>query len=157
MGLIILHLDYANSLLIALPDCDINRMQKVQNATTILVVQDETLTTEGCLKELHWLLVKFRIVFKVATLVYRCLNHIALTYLQDLITLNPIRKQGLRSNNDYKRLIVPYVSRQTFAARSFSMIGPSTWNNLTTNITSSTRLEHFKKNLKTFLFLKAYA
>ena len=78
-------------------------------------------------------------------------------YLQDLIALNPIRKQGLRSNSDYKKLIVPYVSRQTFAAGSFSVIGPSTWNNLTANIRSSTSLKLFKKNLKTFLFLKACA
>ena len=53
LRLIILHLDYANSLLIGLPNCDIDKMQKVQNATAILVIQDETLTTEGCLKELH--------------------------------------------------------------------------------------------------------
>ena len=83
LGLIISCLDYANRLLISLPDCDINRIQKVQNATARLVVQDETLTTKGCLKELHWLPVKSRIVFKVATLVYRCLNNMALKYLQD--------------------------------------------------------------------------
>ena len=71
MGIIILHLDYTNSLFIGLPDCDINRMQKVQNTKGRLVVQDETLTTEGCLKELHWLPVKSRIVFKVAMLLYR--------------------------------------------------------------------------------------
>ena len=102
LGLIISHLDYVNSLLIGLPDCDINKMQKLQNAMARLVVQDETLTTEGCLKELHWLPVKFRIVFKVAMLMYRCLNNMAPTYLQDLITLNPIRKQSHRSNSDYK-------------------------------------------------------
>ena len=157
LGLIISHLDFANSLLIGLPDCDINQMQNVQNAMARLVVQGETLTTEGCLKELHWLPVKFRIVFKVAVLMYRCLIDMAPTYLQDLIALSPNRKQGIRSNSDYKRLLVPCVSRQTFAARSFSMMGPSTWNNLPTNIRSSTSLEHFKKNLKTVLFLKAYA
>ena len=145
-------MDYANSLLTGLPDCDINKMQKVQNAMARMVVQDKTLTNEGCLKELHWLPVEFRIVFKVAMLMYRCLNNMALMYLQDLIALNPIRKQGLISNSNYKRLIVLYVSRQTFAARSFSMMGPSTWSNLATNSRSSTSLEHFKKNLKTFLF-----
>ena len=75
LGLIILHSDYTSSLLIELPDCDINKMQKVQNAMARLVVQDETLTTEGCLKELHWLPVTFRIVFKVAMLMYRWLAH----------------------------------------------------------------------------------
>ena len=117
LGLIIFHLDYANSLLIGLPDCDINKMQKVQNAMGRLVVQDETLTNEGCLKELHGLPVKFRIVFKVEMLVYRCLNNMSLMYLQDLIALNPIRKQGLRSNSDYKRLIVPYASRQDLCCK----------------------------------------
>ena len=155
LGLIISHLDYANSL-IGLPDCDIDRMQKVQNTTARLVVQDKTLTTKECLKEVHWLPVKSRIVFKVAAFMYRCLNNMAPKYLQDLIALNPIRKQGLRSNSDYKKLIVPYVSRQTFAARSFSVMGLNTWNNLPTNIRNSTSLKLFKKNLKTFLFLKAY-
>ena len=100
---------------------------------------------------------KSTIIFKVATLVYRCLHNMAPKYLQDLNALSPIRKQGLRSNSEYKKLIVPYVSRQTFTARLFSIMGPSTWNNLATNIRSSTSLELFKKNLKTFLFLKAYA
>ena len=157
LGLIISHLDYANSLLIRLPDCDIDRMQEVQNATASLVVQDETLTTKECLKELHWLPVKSRIVFQVAPLMYRCLNNMAPKYLQDLIALNLIKKQGIRSISDYKKLIVSYVSRQTFTARSFSVMGPSTWNNLPTNIRSSTSLKLFKKNLKTFLFLKACA
>ena len=143
LGLMISHLDYANSLLIGLPDCDINRVPKVQNATARLVVQNEILTTKGYLKELHWLPVKSRIVFKLATLVYRCLNNMASKYLKDLIAPNPFRKQGLRSNSDYKKLIVPYVSRQTFAARLFSVMGPSTWNNLPTNIRSSTSLELF--------------
>ena len=72
-GPIISHLDYAIRLLIGLPYCDINRMQKVPNTTARLVVQDETLITKGCLKELHWLPVKSRIVFEVETLVYRSL------------------------------------------------------------------------------------
>ena len=33
-------------------------------------------------------------------------------------------------------------------------MGPSTWNNLPTNIRSSTSLKSFKKKLKTFLFFK---
>ena len=118
-----------------------------------LVVQDETLTTEGCLKELHWLPVKFRIFFKVAMLMYRCLNDMALTYPQDVMGLNPIRKQGLRSTNDYKRLIVPYVSKQTFAARSFSMMGSSTCNNLPKTLDLALVLNILRKIL-TFLFLK---
>ena len=102
LGLTISHLDYANSLLIGLPDCNIDRMQNVQNATARLGVQDETLTTKECLKKLHWLPVKSRIVFKVATLVYRCLSKMTPKYLQDLIALNPIRNKALDPNSDYK-------------------------------------------------------
>ena len=44
--------------------------------------------------------------------------------------------------------MVPYVSRQTLTARSFSVMGQSTWNNLPTIIRSSTVLNFLRKILR---------
>ena len=93
-------------------------------------------TTIG-LRELHVLPVKTRIDFKILTLVYKCMHSQAPNYLINLIMCLPERHQGLRSNGEYKRLVVPFTKKKTFAARSFSVIGPSLWNSIVSNIRRS--------------------
>ena len=39
LGLVISHLDYCNSILYGLPDCDINKFQRIQNMSAKLVLQ----------------------------------------------------------------------------------------------------------------------
>ena len=38
VGLVISHLDYANSMLIGIPECDLKRLQHVQNIAAKLVL-----------------------------------------------------------------------------------------------------------------------
>ena len=54
------------------------------------------------------------------------------------------------------RLLVPKTSKKTFAARSFSILEPTLWNALPTNIRKIDNYASFKKDLKTHLFKKAY-
>ena len=61
-------------------------------------------------------------------------------------------RRGLRSENDIQRLVVPLVRNKTFAARSFSVLGPTWWNQLPNTIKASQTVEQFKKLLKTNLF-----
>ena len=64
--------------------------------------------------------------------------------------------EGLRSNRDLKFLMVPRTRRQTFAARSFSVAGPTLWNFLPNTIKQSNTLDCFKVKLKTHLFRCAF-
>ena len=57
---------------------------------------------------------------------------------------------------DDTRLLVPKSSKKTFAARSFSVLGPTLWNELPRDLRKIVNYANFKKELKTHLFRKAY-
>ena len=151
IGLVISQLDYANSLYIGLPECDVKKLQRVQNiaAKTVLNNEEKPMT---CLKKLHWLPVSLRIRFKVLTLVYKSLRGQSPKYLRTMLELHTSERTGMRSERIYQRLKVPVVKLKTFAARSFSVVAPQWWNELPNNIKQSDNVEMFKSKLKTYLF-----
>jgi len=152
LGLVISHLDFTNAVLTGIPDCDIKRLQRVQNIAAKLVVNNDE-NAHTCLKKLHWLPIKLRIKHKVLTLVYKCLNNDAPHYLKDLLVIDTPSRPQLRSNSTASvKLTVPFVRRTTFAARAFSVMGPKWWNSLPDSIKNSPCAETFKKHLKTHLF-----
>ena len=58
-------LDYCNSLLFGVPECHLHKLQRVQNTVAHLIFQESRFChIISLLKSLHWLLVKYRIVFK---------------------------------------------------------------------------------------------
>ena len=62
LGLVMSHLDYANSAFISLQASDINKMQRVQNAAAKFVLNLKRMdSSTEALKTLHWLPIKFRI------------------------------------------------------------------------------------------------
>jgi len=65
-------LDMGNSLLYGLPDSQINRLSRLQNIAARIVTRTkprEHITP--VLRDLHWLPIKDRIVFKILMLVHR--------------------------------------------------------------------------------------
>ena len=113
-------------------------------------------SNEEVLYQLHWLPVQQRIKFKILTLVHKCINCEAPTYLQNLMIHRPGARQGLQSQSMVKRLVVPRVHRSTFAARSFSHVGPLWWNQLPNNIKSIESQGQFKKHLKSLLLMECF-
>ena len=107
IGLLMPHLDYCNTLFIGLPECDISRLQQIQNICVRLVLhKDQYHRTTECLKTLHWLPICQRIKHKLLIIVYKCLKDMAPAYLSNQLTLNPISRLGLRSMGEYKKLII---------------------------------------------------
>ena len=100
-----------------------------------------------CLKDLHWLHIRKRIIFKMVTLTYKCLHGEAPDYLKNLLVLHPETRQ-LRSSKMSYRLIVPFTATQTYAARSFSVAAPRLWNNLRNSLKDSILIEQYKKGLR---------
>ena len=109
----------------------------------------------GTLKELHWLPVEQRIIFKINLICFKILNNLAPDYLVDLIHVyEPTR--NLRSSSDKWRLTIKPYNLKTYGFRAFSVIAPILWNDLPIDIRSIDDVNKFKCKLKTFLFKRVY-
>ena len=107
------------------------------------------------LKDLHWLPIKQRVSYKIAIIVFKCLNCKDFpSYLKDLISIyNPPR--ALRSSDKFL-LVKPFKKLKTFGQRSFHFSAPTVWNSLPFELRSCTNLNIFKKKLKTHFFKIAF-
>ena len=83
-------LDYCNCTYGALTNTQLQDLQKIQNAAVRFIFNlhgnQKRLAVTPFLKDLHFLPVRYRIMFKTAMMVFKCLNNIAPIYLIDLLT-----------------------------------------------------------------------
>ena len=108
-----------------LPKYEINKLQGVQNAAArVIACLSKFDHISDTLKELHWLPVEQRIIFKINLICFKILNNLAPDYLVDLIHVyEPAR--CLRASSDKWRLVIkPYN------------IAPIIWNYLPVDIRS---------------------
>ena len=81
-------LDYCNSLLYGAPECNLKHLQRVQNIAARIVTRTRCSPLDHItpvLKSLHWLPIKYRILFKILLLAYKCVNHLAPDYLRSFV------------------------------------------------------------------------
>jgi hypothetical protein len=154
LSLVISHLDYCNVILYGVSDCEIRKMQRIQNMSAKLVLNRKKFdSSKQALNELHWLPIKARIEFKIMSFMYNCSTGKAPAYLTDLLTAKTTHRSGLRSSqSDHGCFKVPFNKNKTFSDRSFSTSGPRLRNKLPLDIRSADSLDSFKKKLKTFYF-----
>ena len=150
------HLDYCNSLLHGISQCQINRLQKVLNsAARIITLTPKFQHITPVLLQLHWLPINFRIQFKIALFVYKSLDGTAPAYLKDLLQPQSQPKYHLRSR--YQRLLaVPRSFRKTFGDRSFEHAAPKLWNTIPHKIRESANIDISKRKLKTHFLVIFY-
>ena len=159
LSLCISHIDYCNSLLYGVPQSSLKKLQRVQNMCARLVLRrSKTDSATACLRDLHWLPVKYRIHHKILTLTYKSYHNIGPAYLQQMIVKHQARREGLRSGSGQQQdlLVIPLTSSKTFADRSFAVAAPLLWNALPSDIRTCSDLLTFKKKLKTYLFNQAF-
>ena len=106
------------------------------------------------LSDLHWLPVRHRIDFKIATITFKVLQFQQPSYLAALIP-RYVPTRSLRSSSSLS-ICVP--SRKTTMARSksFSFVASHLWNKLPCHLSSTSPLPAFRKRLKHHLFSSAF-
>ena len=114
LALCISHLDYANVLYYGLPDKTISHQQIIQTMCAKLTLKKSKYDgTREALAQLHWLLIKQTIDFKIASITHKCLYGTAPEYLKDLLILAPTPR-NLRSLTDKTRLIISFTKCKPF-------------------------------------------
>ena len=144
-SLVVSCLDYCNCLFYGISSQLIHQLQLIQNACAKAITgKYKHDHLEDDLKNLHWLPIKRRIIFKIALLSYKAVNGLSPMYLQDFF-------QYAHHGHDPK-LIVPFTPLKGYQDRSFSVVGPRVFNALPDTLKQSESVDSFKSSLKTFLF-----
>ena len=107
------------------------------------------------LRQLHWLPVSQRVVFKIAGLLHQSFVGLAPAYLaDDCRLLSDVGRRPMRSNsNDMRKLLVPRT-HNTLGVKSLSAAGPRLWNDLPPGLRRpGLTFDSFRlQSLKTHLF-----
>ena len=102
------------------------------------------------LESLHLLSVKFRILFKLFLLTYKCLNGLASGSLSCLVL--PRKHRYAPRPQHQGKLQVPEVRLKSYRERSFGFSAPVEWNKLPVDVKLTLTLVSLKAKLKTHLY-----
>ena len=155
-------LDYCNSLFRGLSGFNQHKLQSIQNTLARIVTNHRKYAhVTPILQKLHWLPVKYRCIFKTATLVYKFLHSGSPSYFEPFLSFSSCPYSTRHSHPDRQYLTVPPFHSSVFKSakhfgHSFAFDAPKIWNDLPQDVRSATSVASFRKKLKTYLFAKAY-
>ena len=142
-----------------MPNCHLHKLQRVQNAAARLIFEESKYCqVTPLLKSLHWLPVKYRIIFKVLLITFKAIHGLAPVYISELISIRDVSlsRYCLRLTNSLTLNYPALKSRKTLGDRSFFVAAPKLWNELPNDIRDLNSINSFKTTIKTYLFRQAF-
>ena len=137
-------IDYCNSVYFGINKNDVRQLQITQNmAARVVTGKRKYDHMDDDLKNLHWLSIEKRIIFKLCLLVFKSLMGLSPEYIQEMVSY---KSTGQRTD-----LNVPHHN-SSYGKRAFSVAAPKIWNKLPRVVKESGNVKDFKRKLKTFLF-----
>ena len=136
--------DYCNSLLNGIKGTTLSKIQRVQNYAARLVCQLPAWSsvTDCVLRDLHWLNIRQRIVFKLLLLVHKFFVGTAPFYFCELLIVK----------DESERLLYVQFMNTNSGRKSFSYSSPRLWNRLPRETRLINDTDKFKQHIKTVLF-----
>ena len=135
--------DYCNVVLFGINKSVIHKLQKVQNAAARLIYKlPKRSSISSVIRQLHWLRVDERIIFKMMVIVFKHFCCISPDNLHKVLDIDNAETRTLKLKH--------YTTK--YGRRSFSYAAPRFWNRLPLALRTETCIETFKKQLKYNLF-----
>ena len=142
-AVIMSRIDNCNAVLYGIHECELKRLQRLQNSCARLIYGRRKYDhVSDLFSKLHWLPIKQRIIFKLLLFVLKIFLGMAPQYLETSVTILDF---------DNRILLVPRV-KTAYGDRAFSVAAPRLWNALPTNLRKSETINYFKAHLKHLLF-----
>ena len=110
-------LDYCNPLFRSLSTANKLKLQDVQNTLARIVTRHTKFSSTPLLKKLHWLPIRYRSIFKTATIVYKFLHTRNQSYLSKSISLRICPYVTRRGKSDNMFLNVPLFSPSVYTSK----------------------------------------
>lgn len=152
-SLVLPRLDYCLAVLSGIPKIHLRKLQAVLNAAARLIYGFGRFSHIGqALRDLHWLPVRERIDFRLATLVHNCRSGVSPKYICDNFTfVSDLPSRGRLRSSRGSALVLPSVRRPTIGGRAYPYAAVKLWNSLPSAVTSEMDLKRFQKLLKEHL------
>jgi len=127
--------------------------QKISSGTSFTRIVSclcHNINITPALYNLHWLLVFYRICFKILILRFKAIYNMSPSYISNLVSIKLCSVYSLRSNSSLFLDCPKGRMPSTLGARSFYAAAPKLWNGLPANIREITSLSIFnsRKNFR---------
>ena len=156
-SLVLLQLDYHNSVLTDLPKATLRPYNYTQRfAARLACNKRKRDNAQDCMKFLHWLPIEFRTKFEIKTIVFKTLQGNVPDYLQTKLKSKTYQRTTRRSTAKYITLNAPFNKRKTYGDHGFTHTTASHWNDLPEYIRLAGDIRTFKRLLKTDYFRLAH-